>query len=563
MGTEAQRPPEAPRDRRTPAGAPWRVLPAVAALLFVVLAGDAARRETPTLDEFAHVAAAHALWAHGELELYGKSPPLGRALLAAPAYALRDVTAPPVRERPFGWGPWQYGTRFMKRNAPDYLAIVASARGVVVALSLLTAGLVFLWCRDLFGERAAAISTSLLMLSPTVLAHGHLATLDVAATASMLASVLALRWASRGEALGRMAAAGAVFGAALLVKFTALLLVPATAILLALRRGRHWPRASGEFAVVGGVALLVVNVGMGFQGSFTSLGDYEMASGFGKSLQEALPASLPVPLPRPYVRGFDAQKLDVEQAEFPSYLRGEWSKEGWPFYEAIALAVKEPLPLLALLAIVPFVLARRRLARDELAFLLVPPLVVGTLLIAFNALNVGIRYLLPLYPFACVAFGCLFDQGARLRAAGLAAVAWCALSALWVHPGHLGSFNLAAGGPSAGHRWLLDSNFDWGQDLYRLPEALEALGVDEPISLLYFGHVDPALYGIDFRRASREPERAVVAASVSYLKGFAYPSPAPGGLPERVMPGHLAWLADHEPVMKLGSIWVFDTRTAP
>ena len=84
--------------------------------------------------------------------------------------------------------------------------------------------------------------------------------------------------------------------------------------------------------------------------------------------------------------------------------------------------------------------------------------------------------------------------------------------------------------------------------------------MEEPISLLYFGHVDPALYGIEFRRASSEPEAAVFAVSVTYLKGFAYPSPAPGGLPTRVGPNHLAWLRDLEPVAKRGSIWLFDTR---
>ncbi len=56
----------------------WRALPAVAALLFSLLALNAARLETPTLDEFAHVAAGHALLEHGASLLYAKSPPLGR-----------------------------------------------------------------------------------------------------------------------------------------------------------------------------------------------------------------------------------------------------------------------------------------------------------------------------------------------------------------------------------------------------------------------------------------------------------------------------------------------------
>jgi len=39
-----------------------------------------------------------------------------------------------------------------------------------------------------------------------------------------------------------------------------------------------------------------------------------------------------------------------------------------------------------------------------------------------------------------------------------------ALQALWIHPHHLSYFNLLAGGPSGGYRFLIDSNYDWGQN---------------------------------------------------------------------------------------------------
>lgn len=542
-------------------GLRWRALPAAAATAFSLLALDAARLETPTLDEFAHVAAGHALVAHGDLELYAKNPPLGRALLALPGLLVLDARVPAVREQPFGWGPWQYGHRFMQRNADRYFSIFTGARAVVVVGTLACAALVFAWTRQLFGERAAAIATALLLLSPTLLAHGHLATLDVLCAASVFASALALRQAYAAESLGRMALAGFVWGVALLVKFTALLLLPAYALLLFALRGRRWRRAAGELAILGGVALLVVNAGMGFRGSGTPLGDYPMASGFGRAAQAWLPAATPVPLPHAYVRGFDAQKRDVEHAEFPSYLRGEWSRDGFWYYEAVALAVKTPLPFLAMLAVCPIALARRRLASREIAFLLVPLLVLLVMLTALNALNVGIRYLLPLYPFAFVLFGALFAGGGRAApAVGLAAVLWYAVAAANTHPAYLSYFNSAAGGSSEGHRWLLDSNFDWGQDLYRLPAALEQLGIEEEISLLYFGHVDPALYGISYRLPGAEPERAVVAASVTYLLGFSYPALAPEGRRVRVPRDALAWLRGEEPVAKLGSIWLFDTR---
>lgn len=562
---QSPRPPAQAPPAREPGGdRRWRALPVASALLFAVLALDAARTETPTIDEFAHVAAAHALLDQGRLDLYGKSPPLGRVLLALPSLADPAVVVPEVVEPPYGWGPWRYGDRFMRANARHYLALFTRSRAVVVLLSLLTAGLVFVWSRELFGERAASLATSLFLLQPTVLAHGHLATLDMASTASIFASAWCLRRALASGSPARLAAAGGVWGVALLVKFTAWLLLPAYLVLVAWR-ARRPGRAAAQLALLGGAAVATVNLGMGFQGSFTPLGDYRLRSGFGRSVQAWLPAATPVPLPAAYVRGFDAQKLDVEHGEFASYALGHWSREGVWYYEGLALLLKTPLPMLILLALVPLALWQRAPPGRELACLLAPLLVLGLMLSVFNALNVGIRYLLPLYPFAFVLVGGLFDRDdtrwARpLRVAGIAALLWHVGSASWVHPAHLAYFNLAAGGPSEGHRYLLDSNYDWGQDLYRLAPALDEMGVEGPVALLYLGHVDAGLYGVEFVLAPRRPIAGVVAASASYVKGFVYPVMGPDGRPRPVRAHHLAWLAGREPTRRLGSIWLYDLR---
>jgi 4-amino-4-deoxy-L-arabinose transferase-like glycosyltransferase len=546
----------------------WLALPFAATLLFAGLALHAGRIETPTIDEFAHLPSGHAIVAHGALDLYAKNPPLGKVLLALPGTLAGDVKVPVPREPPFGWGPWQYGRRFMRANATGYLAIFARARITTVAFALLAAALVFGWARELFGTPAAAITTALFATSPTLLAHGHLATLDVACMTTLVASVYAVRWAYRARppldrAGLRFALAGLGWGIALLVKFTAVLLAPVwIAFALVLRRS-EWRRGVAELALLGGVALVVVNAGMGFRGSFAPLGDYRFGSDFARGVQARLPGSLPVPLPLDYVRGFDAQKRDIERGEFPAYLRGEWSRDGWWYYEAVALAVKTPLPLLAMLALAPLALWRRRPPPRELGFLLLPVAILGALLTSQNQLNVGIRYLLPLYPFVFIVLAGLWSlDGRAVRGLGLAVVALYAIGAIRQHPAHLGYFNAIAGGPQGGHRWLLDSNLDWGQDLYRLAPALEARGLREPIWLLYFGHVDPGLYGLDFRVPPDRPVPGVIAVSVSYLAGFPYPAAGPDGRPVRVGADAVAWLRDQEPVERLGSIWLFDRREA-
>jgi 4-amino-4-deoxy-L-arabinose transferase-like glycosyltransferase len=454
----------------------------------------------------------------------------------------------------------------MRANATDYFAIFASGRAVTTALALLAAWLVFRWARQLFGLPPAALSTALFLLSPTLLAHAHLATLDVACATSILASVLAVRRAYRsGDATGRrlagFALAGALWGLALLVKFTAVLLLPVWLAAAVLERRGRLRRAAAELALLGGVALVVVNAGMGFQGSFSPLGSFRFGSEFARGVQAWLPGATPVPLPRDWLRGFDAQKRDVERGEFPAYLRGEWSREGFWYYEAVALLVKTPLPLLGVLALAPLALVRRPPARGELAWLLLPMGLLGVLLTALNQLNVGIRYLLPLQPFACVALAGLWRWGGRrAQALGLVVVALLLLTVVRIHPAYLGYFNPIAGGPAGGYRWLLDSNLDWGQDLHRVAPALAARDAREPVWLLYFGHVDPGLYGIDFRVPPAHPVEGLLAVSVSYLAGLAYPAPGPGGRSVRIEADRLAWLRGREPDARLGSLWLFDLR---
>jgi hypothetical protein len=129
-----------------------------------------------------------------------------------------------------------------------------------------------------------------------------------------------------------------------------------------------------------------------------------------------------------------------------------------------------------------------------------------------------------------------------------------------IHPGYLSFFNVVAGGPSRGHEWLLDSNLDWGQDLYRVAEMSRRLDDDGSIGVLYFGHVDPALYGIQYGLVPPWPIQDVMAVSVNFLEGASYIATSPEGRMQAVKSDHLAWLRDEEPVAKLGSIWIFDTR---
>lgn len=553
----------------------WLALPALAAAAYLVLTLHAAHVETPTVDEFAHVPAGVAAWRQGRTDLYRSNPPLLKLVLAAPLALDPTVAAPISIEPPLAWGPWEYGHRFMNANRERYLALMARARMAAVALGLLAGAVVFSWARGAFGLRAAAVVTALFLLCPNVLAHGHLATIDMGALATVALAVYALRWAYRRPTRARLAAAGGAFGLALAVKFVALLLLPALAALALAHRWREERpaagrvgRAAADLAWLLAGALLVVNASVAFQGSFRPLGGFPLRSAFASSLQAALPGRLPVPLPSEYVLGFDGAMEMQEHGEFGSYLLGRWSERGWWYYNLVALGVKLPVATLLLLALALPAWWRSRVDRLELLSIALP---AATLLLAFSAasnLNIGIRHVLPALPFLFLLLGPVFAGTASPRrqrlSAALAAATLLAAgrNAAALHPDYLTFFNALAGGPARGSAWLLDSNLDWGQDLYRVRAAAAAIDAEAPLYLLYFGHVDPALYGLRYHLVPATPVEGVVAVSENFLFGYPYLSVAPDGAMTGVAGDTAAWLRSREPALRLGSILVYDTRGA-
>jgi hypothetical protein len=126
-----------------------------------------------------------------------------------------------------------------------------------------------------------------------------------------------------------------------------------------------------------------------------------------------------------------------------------------------------------------------------------------------------------------------------------------------IHP-TTGVFRLV-GGPGQGHRYLLESNIDWGQDLGTLASYLRARG-NPPVRLAYFGAESPSDYGIRWRQLQGcQPARGLVAISVNVAGGL-YSSPDPLAPPVH---GCYDWLKEYEPIATPGySILVYIPRPA-
>jgi hypothetical protein len=86
-----------------------------------------------------------------------------------------------------------------------------------------------------------------------------------------------------------------------------------------------------------------------------------------------------------------------------------------------------------------------------------------------------------------------------------ALLAWSLGSSLSVYPHSLSYFNELAGGPANGHRHLLDSNIDWGQDLLYLKDWAAAHPEAAPLGLAYFNYIDYRVCGVEFASVPPDP----------------------------------------------------------
>src|SRR5258708_6864150 len=130
-------------------------------------------------------------------------------------------------------------------------------------------------------------------------------------------------------------------------------------------------------------------------------------------------------------------------------------------------------------------------------FVLLPPVILVATAMT-QKLNIGLRHILPVYPFAlmlcAVALAWLWRRKLKAVVIALGLLNLFEFARVYPHP--LAGFNTLAGGPANGYRLLVDSNLDWGQDLKGLKHWMDAHDVTH-INLAYFGTADPAYYGLD------------------------------------------------------------------
>jgi len=545
--------------------------------LHLTLAVRSLVHENPTIDEVVHLPAGVTYWQKGTFKLYHHNPPLFKLLAAWPVVRSDVVTAPLYDSPYWRDDPPNkagFAHEFMRLNAAIFFEMFTRSRLLMPLFSVVGALAVFFWSRRLYGVGGGLLSLALWIFCPNILAHARLITSDVSAASFGVLATFVFWLYLKKPTWGRALLAGLCLGLAQLTKFSLLLLYGIWPLLWLIQevatphtgRWRRIGRAAAQGVAMVALSVFVIDVGYGFEGVGKPLGDFQFVSepltvrrerplffvprpkpwqleariqeGRVNRFRGTWLGRVPTPLPAHYVLGFDDQKLEADgvwkrflvsldegdqmgpegdvKAGYPVYLDGVLQQKSWWDYYLRALAYKVPEGTWTLLVLSWVVLAVSRRARapwpDEVT-LLVVPVTVLVIMTAFTNINLGLRYVLPIFPYLFISAGKLvpwasgFEARGRRRVASVlvgASLAGTAASTLWIHPSYLAYFNLISGGPAHGSEHLIDSNLDWGQDLVNLKRWVDASAPDEPIGLAYFGQINPDIFLIRSQQGHRE-----------------------------------------------------------
>lgn len=543
---------------------------------------NAAANDSAIMDELAHIPAGYSYLHNFDYRLNPEHPPLVKILSAIPLLFLKLNF--PTNSPAWGEvnGQWEMGNQFLYQVGNDADKIIYWARIPPILLTLALIILVYFFSREILGRWWAILPSFLVAFSPTFLAHGHYVTTDIAATFGTLFSLYFFLKLLENPSPKRAFLAGVAFGIAMLTKFSTVLLIPYFLILAIIFAGVQFfyhqtsdrcCRLKTLFNTVFkylGITALVFVVGYliivyptyllltlnypplkqlaDTEFILTSYGGGPTPPGHTCQISRC-PADFAIwlaknPVTRPLAHYLLGVLMVLQRAAGgnTTYFLGEISAAGSPLYFPIVYALKEPLPVLlliagaikvALLSFIKKLKEGSKIKEVLLNYLMLNFVEFSFLVFIFlylartlmSPLNIGLRHLLPILPFVYVlvakswrklgatdsflsfnfslSFLRSFINFVKTKFVKFAALAfllfWFTIETLATAPYFLSYFNQIGGGTKGGYRYVTDSNYDWGQDLKRLKKFVEEWNKNneakiDKIAVDYFGGGNPGYY---------------------------------------------------------------------
>ncbi|MCK9614263.1 MAG: glycosyltransferase family 39 protein [Candidatus Omnitrophica bacterium] len=523
-------------------------------LAFILLSGIYyAITNSVTSDEKTHIATGYINVKFSDYRFNIEHPPFVKQLAALPLIFLNlNFPTDIFKVSNTGMDIVKIQDAFLYKVGNDLDLMLFLSRLPNILISLILAIFIYLYSRKLNGKSAGFLSLLFFAFSPTFLAHTPLVTMDTAVSCFYFITIyFFMRFAETKKYLF-VALTGLFLGLSLISKFSALILIPVMYFLsVILYFNIEMPK---DYATVKNKIWKIIFfmpfliLVMSYKKSVTIIAPllfvYLLSSVLSKKLKIAMKvnwasAILLVVLviafsiviadytnyewfpfhsaTKAYFKGFDYFTGHAADGQ-DSYLLGKFSHTGWWYYFPLAIFFKEPFVaiLFIILGFIGFCIKKEKLWAKLILFI---PMFAYLFVACFiNKVNIGVRHILPIYPFLYVIVGYSIFVFKRFRFAP--AIFYVLISVLIIdvvsaYPGHLAYFNRIVGGSANGYKLLDDSNIAWGQDWKRFKKYSKANNINKVKVASRFGY-----YADDVKRISYEaltPEDKIIPSEGWYV----------------------------------------------
>ena len=583
----------------------YNILASLLLLVIFILTFFTLRDDTFTFDETAHIGAGFSYLTQKDYRLNPEHPPLIKDLAAFPLLFLnlnfpKDHHSWIQETPPPWWAQFDFATQFLYKSGNNPDKILFWSRLPMIFVLIFLGWFLFYAVKKLFGPQVALITLFFYTFSPTFLAHGRLITTDVGAALGVVLSTYFWLKFLKNPNKKNIFLAGIIFGISMLLKFSLITLIPffgfitiVYALLFSDIKKRFFSvkKYIGKSFLIGLIGLIIVIWPVYFYHTFNfphsqQIRDTEFlmkTSSIPKFLQDFDIFLAKNSILRPIGHYLLGVLLAINRSATgnTTFFLGKISAEGWKSYFPLVYLIKEPLAFHVLTIISLIYLAfliKKNFVKNTLEnlknwiknhfseFTLLTFLVVYWFTSLNAKLNIGVRHLLPVFPFTFILVSYMINlilkpPYLKIKYAIFSIfLLWQIISVVSVYPHFLAYFNELVGGPQNGYLYVVDSNLDWGQDLKRLKKWLEENKVDR-IYLDYFGGGNPEYYLKEKflpwwgnKKPEELPKGSFLAISASQLQGGR-------GIPVKGYDGpsgYYNWLNNYKPIAIIGhSIFVY------
>jgi len=476
------------------------------------------RKDSAIVDEVAHIPAGYSYIEKFDMRLNPEHPPLAKAISAIPLTFLK-------LNKPFNdWSwdkinQWEIGWNFLYHLGNSADQILFYSRLPMLILTLLVGLIIFKWANQLYGNRVGLFVLFLFVFCPNFLAHGHWVTTDIAATLGFLVSIYFYDKQLKNPSVKNIIWAGIFFGIAQLLKFSAFLLFGILPIYLIGRvfifrkeidvwkylKSQIW--AMIQIFIIGLAISYFVYLFFGWQTTLDieqKLIDLSLPTAGQAPFNHFLKILVAIPMLRPvghYLLGLMMVFFHTEGGH-TAFLLGKFSQLGFKLYFPLAFLFKVPLPIIILLlsSIIWLFVKKLRDLKDKwnVFVFLALPIIYFAFSIRSN-LDIGIRHLLPIFPFLYLLIGrlvqpALIGKWAWQKIVLVILMLWYFFGTLLNFPHFMAYFNeIRYAFGLQKYQIFVDSSLDWGQDLRRLADYCKENGISD-IKVDYFGGGVPQYY---------------------------------------------------------------------